>query len=143
MNFYFVEDIEKFPRLVGVAEVILYSLSGPHLLCIRATRACALLPSNRVTGGVVTTSLRLHQKDEERPGEGGEDVGEGGEDLPGGWHVLDEERLQHHVGEALVLEAGEQAGLLEHVGRHHCGGQQSQVWPVVLRVGDDVLEGVG
>ena len=101
------------------------------------------LPSNRVTGGGVTTSLRLHQKDEERPGEGGEDVGEGGEDLPGGWHVLDEERLQHHVGEALVLEAGEQAGLLEHVGRHHCGGQQSQAWPVVLRVGDDVLEGVG
>lgn len=40
-------------------------------------------------------------------------------------HVLDEQSVQHDVGEAVVLQRGQQRGLLEHEDRHHlgrCGG---------------------
>ncbi len=53
-----------------------------------------------------------------------ENVRQGSENLPSGRNVFDEQGVQDHVCEPLVLEAGEEGGLLEHVGRHHVGGEK-------------------
>ena len=48
--------------------------------------------------------------------------------------------MQDNVGEATVLQGGEQGRLLEDVAVDNVGGQEEQRWTVVLRVGNDVLE---
>ncbi len=51
--------------------------------------------------------------------QGAEDARQRGQHLARGWHVLDEEGVEHDVREAVFLERGQEGRLLEHVHRHH------------------------
>ena len=48
--------------------------------------------------------------------------------------------MKYHVREAVVLQGGQEGGLLEDVVGHHVGSEQEQRGPVVLGVADDVLQ---